>query len=161
MELDKHPIPLEPSFFIVVLAAGGNGFANIEFWQTRLVAYTKKEATDAALKQLAAEAPQLHQNGRRLGGWRVTHIDTITATEIEELFKERCDRQRAEEQGHIREEVNGLIAQIIRDKDVALLHQAIREHRITNYERLYIHDKLTGGMSTDMQEAPTLSPHQI
>lgn len=160
LELDKHPQALQLSFWIVVVSAGGTQHANIEFYQSRVVAYTKKEAIDAVLKQLAAEAPQLYQHGRDLGGWRVTHVDGIPATELERMFKQRADLERKLEAERLHLEQNTLLRQIIESRDVNLFHQAIREGRINNYERLYLHEKLTAGIDTNVPES-LRSPIQL
>lgn len=145
MELDKYPQALTPSFFIVVVAAGGVGGANIDFYQSRVVAYTKKEATEAVIKQLQSENPELYERGQRLGGWRVTHIEGIGADKLEELFRERADQERQLDAQRVHMQQNSLLNQILRERDIHLLHQAIREGRISNYERLYLHDMLTKG----------------
>lgn len=152
IELDKYPQALQPSFWIVVVAAGGDGLANIEFYQSRVIAYTKQEATKAVLKQLASEAPQLYEQGRAHGGWRITHVDGISAEELEKMFKDRCDLERKLDEERVHLEQNTLLQRIIQTRDINLFHQAIRDGRINNYERAYLHDKLTQGEDLDVPE---------
>lgn len=160
MNLDKHPIPLQPSFWIVVVAAGiqpvpitnGVGVANIEFYQSRCVAYTKQDAIKAVLSQLQAEQPQLWQHGQQIGGWRVTHVDGISAQEMERLFKEHADQQRKTEEDRRKLELNEFLQRIITTKDVNLFHKAIRDGVLTDYQRAYLHEKLTEGMPKEAAE---------
>jgi len=152
LDLDRYPTPLELSLWIVVVAAGGTGAAHIEFYQSRVVAYTKQEAIAAVLKQMASETPQLYAKGAAMGGWRVTHIDGMSAEQLTNAFKDRADLERKLESERVHLEQNNLIRQILDTKDVAIFHQAIREGRLSNYERLYIHDKLTTGIDTNIPE---------
>lgn len=126
--------------------------ANIEFYQSRVIAYTKQEATKAVLKQLASEAPELYESGRQQGGWRITHVDGISASDIEKMFKERCDLERKIDEERVHLQQNTLLNRIIQTRDVNLFHQAIREGRISHYERAYLHDKLTQGENMDVPE---------
>jgi len=161
MELDTHAIPLQPSFWIVVLAAGvqpipinegGMTIANVEFYQSRCVAYTKAEAIKSVLNQLQAEQPQLWQHGQKLGGWKVTHVDGISGEDMQKMFKERADRERATEADKRRMEKNEFLQRILTTKDIALLHKAIREGAVTEYERAYLHEKLTADMPKEIAE---------
>lgn len=143
IELDKHPRALELSLWIVVVAAGGSENAHVEFYQSRTVAYEKQEALQAVLKQLASEQPELHTRGNTMGGWRATHIEGIPARTMEKLFKDRAEAERRGEAELRSMEQNKLLQAIIEKKDIALFNTALRDGRINNYERLYLHDKLT------------------
>lgn len=160
LNLDKYPQPLELSLWVIVLAAGGTGVANIEFYQTKAVDYTRQAAIEAALKQLASEMPELYQRGQALGGWRATHVDGLSVTYLEGIFTDRANLERKLETEKVRMEQNQLIKQIITDRDIPLFHQAILERRITNYERLYIHDKLTEHIDTGSTPEMIVSPIQ-
>lgn len=168
INLDKHPVPLEPSFWIVVLAAGiqpvpiteGMALANIEFYQSRVIAYTRPEAVKAVLNQLQAEQPSLWNRGQGQGGWKITHVDQIPAQEMEKLFKERAERERDNEVNKVAAEKNELLKKIAETKDVTLLHKAIRENAISAYERAYLHDILTKDMPKEVAEV-IKSPYQL
>jgi len=168
INLDKHPIPLEPSFYIVVLAAGiqlppqlaEGKIANVEFFQDRLVAYTRDEAIKLTLKKLQAERPRLYAHGTSIGKWEVTHIEEISAKKMEELFKERANTQRKKEKETIGLEKNKLLKKIIETKDVDLLHRGIIDGKINAYEREYIHNKLTADLP-DTAEKRITSPYDI
>lgn len=161
LKLDKHPIPLEPSFFIVVVASGVTpietpigmaGVANVEFYQSRCVAYVKQEAINAVMAQLQAEQPDLYRRGQSMGGWKVTHVDGINATDMENIFKERTNRERNNEENKRKIENNDLLKRIIDTKDLNLFHTALKEGRINHYERLYLHDILTEGLPKGADE---------
>lgn len=166
MELDKHAVPLQPSFWIVVLAAGvqpvpitdGMAVANVEFYQSRCVAYTKNEAVKTVISQLQAEQPRLWEHGQQMGGWKITHVDGISVQDMEKLFKDRCDKERNSEAEARRLEKNEFLNAIIREKNVGALHKAIRDGAISHYERLYLHEKLTEGMPKEAAEL-TKSPY--
>jgi len=151
MILTKHYIPLEPSFYIVVLGAGvqpvpsmGIGeIANIEYFQDTYIGYTKDEAVAGILKKLQAERPSLYQHGLKIGGWKATYINEIKATKMEQLFKQRAELEKKNEKDKLELEKNKLLQHIIKTKDVATLHKAIIDGKITDYERKYVHEKLT------------------
>lgn len=146
--LDKYPQALEPSLYIVVVAAGGAGAAHVEYYQSRIVAYTRDEAIQAVMRQMASEDTELHQRGIAMGGWRATHVEGMRAAELETMFTERADMERNKDRERIRMQQNSLLRQILENKDTTLLHQAIREGRISNYERLYLHELLTKDIDT-------------
>lgn len=145
INLDKYPQPLAPSLYIIVVASGGVGNANVEFYQSRVVAYRKDEAIQSVMKQLASEQPDLYERGKINGGWRATHVECISADDLERMFTERTDQERMLDMELIRLQQNSLLRQIVDNRDIPLMHQAIREGRISNYERLYLHDMLTKG----------------
>lgn len=170
LKLDKTPQPLQPSFWIVVLSAGDRSIlgslnqpvvANVEFYQTRLVAYTRKEAIDGALKQLGAEAPKLYEHGNTIGGWSAVHVEGISATALEKMFKERGELERATQADAIKAEHNALLQEIISKKDVKLFHQALRDGRINVFERNYVHDQLTKDVDLELKDGSIISPMQL
>lgn len=160
LELDKYPQALQPSFWIVVAAAGITGIGNVEFYQSRVVAYTRKEATQTVLKQLMSEAPELYERGRSIGGWTITHVDGMSATELEKMFRDRGDLERKLDAERVHLQQNTLLQTIIQTRNVNLFHQAIREGRISHYERAYLHDMLTRGEDLDIPES-LRSPMQL
>lgn len=142
LALDKYPQPVYLSLWIVVVAAGGDGNTNLEYYQGRTVAYTKKEAGDTILKQLEQEMPELYKRGIDIGGWRMTHADGISAIELERMFTKRANAERKVERIEVDNSTNALIRDIIKNRDIHMLHRAIREGRLNKYESMYIHDKL-------------------
>jgi len=167
MRITKHHIPLEPSFYIVVLGAGiqpvpsmGIGeVANIEYFQDIYVGYTKDEAVAGILKKLQAERPNLYQHGVKIGGWKATYISEIKATRMEQLFKQRAELEKKNEKDRLGLEKNQLIQNIIKTKDVETLHKAIIDGKITEYERKYIHEKLTEELP-DKVDSVIYSPYE-
>lgn len=94
-----------------------------------------------------------------MGGWAITHIDQLTAEKVEQLFKECSNGEREKEKNAIEQVRNDLLNEIVTTKDVNLFHQALRDGLINDYERLYIHDKLTEGMETPETEELLKSPY--
>jgi len=142
LALDTYPQPIYLTLWIVVIAAGGEGNSNVEYYQNKMVAYTRKEAGDRILKELAKDMPELYERGVALGGWRITHADGITVAELERMFKERANAERKVEHIEVTGETNTLIKTILEQKDIAMLHRAIRDGKLNKYESMYIHDKL-------------------
>jgi len=161
MKLKKHHIPLEPSFYIVVLAAGVKdlpdintaGIATTQFFQDTYIGYTKDEAVKGTLKKLQTENPNLYSHGNSIGGWEITYIQEISATKLEERFKARADLEKKTEKDKLNLEKNELLKKIIDTKDIDLLHRVIIDGRISDYERKYVHEKLTEGLPDKAEEA--------
>lgn len=95
------------------------------------VHYTKEEAVaafQAGVLAITGVAPEL---------WRIKVIACIAAELLENKFKEYADKIAREK----KQEKNELMQEIIKTKDLNLLHRSYS--RFTNAEILFLHERLT------------------
>jgi hypothetical protein len=144
LDLQNYPIALEPSLWSVMLKAALPAKPEIaaELYQSRCVTYTRQEAIDIVLKQLKTEHLETFKRGNQMGGWRIGHVEQITIDGLEKMFKDCTDKAKKAFYSQHKLERNELLQEIITNRDIDLLHSAIKDGRITENERLYIHDKL-------------------